>query len=137
MLVDYSDNESSDGNTSDAENSSSGSRSVSGPEPPTTEPAPETPPSAEWVLPPPPPPPVGSTRCSAEDKAVYDRVAHLLHVQATTGRCLSTEITRAPAYGDPRLFEKLLPRTWPTVSQRATLLHDAPDPDVLENLTTP
>lgn len=135
MLVDYSDNESTDGNSSDA---GSGSAS-SVPEPRPAQTAPETPPpAAEWVLPPPPPPPpVGSTRCSAADRAVYDRVAHLLHVQATTGRCLSTEITRAPAYGDPRLFEKLLPRTWPTVSQRATLLHDAPDPDVLQHLAAP
>ena len=137
MLVDYSDNESSDGNSSDAASSSTAPEPEPDPrvaQPPT----PETPPPpAEWVLPPPPPPPVGSTRCSAADKAVYDRVAHLLHVQATTGRCLSTEITRAPAYGDPRLFEKLLPRTWPTVSQRATLLHDAPDPDVLQHLAAP
>lgn len=129
MLVDYSDNESGEEHTSEPESSP-----APAPEPRGAPASPEAPPPAEWVLPPPPPPPVGQTRCSAADKAVYDRVAHLLHVQATTGRCLSTEITRAPAYGDPRLFEKMLPRTWPTVSQHATLLHDAPDPDVLQQL---
>ena len=149
MLVDYDDNEDSDVDESSAPqqpssdaapppqsaSSDAGKASVASAAVEEQHVKEEAGDDADWALPP---------RCTIkkdaeqlvddEDYVVYGRVAHLLHVQASTGRHLGAEITRAAAYGDPRLFDKLLPSAWPTVSQHATMLHDAPDPDLLPRL---
>ena len=143
MLVDYSDDEDDDerGNRDEGKKTDGGAAAA------VTEKQKETPPpqaqqtkqeskqtaaqqeeDTEWVLPPRP-------RDEDSTSPAYRRAEQLLGVQASTGRHLGAEIARSASFGDPCLFEKLLGHSWPEVSQHATLLNDAPDPEVLSRLS--